>query len=279
MKALAIVSSPRKGGNSELAAKEILSQMPDSWEKEMIRLNDLNFKLCTACYACIPEEKKCKLDDDLDFFLERIKSADKIIIACPVYFLGTHTTLKLVLDRLLSILANHKEFAGKDCVLVSFYGLDKWEGAVNENMIIFARELHLNIADVATLLATIPGESVEGENLSVIHRLAQSLINPPAKPYHKEGELHCTYCHGAAITPYADGNWRCAICGGTGTISHENGNLSLIPDTQNNSHFTFENKMKHLNYLAEKKQYFLDNRTHVKEIQAKYANMNWWVRP
>ena len=83
MKVLGIVSSPRKAGNSELAVKEILSQLPDSWEKEMIRLNELNIKYCTACYACIPADKKCKLDDDLDFFIERVRNADKIVIGAP----------------------------------------------------------------------------------------------------------------------------------------------------------------------------------------------------
>ena len=52
MRVLGIISSPRRGGNSELAAKEILNTLPDSWEKAMININDLDIKTCTACYAC-----------------------------------------------------------------------------------------------------------------------------------------------------------------------------------------------------------------------------------
>ena len=49
MRVLGIISSPRKGGNSELAVKEILKTLPDSWEKAMININDLEIKTCTAC--------------------------------------------------------------------------------------------------------------------------------------------------------------------------------------------------------------------------------------
>ena len=279
MKALAIVSSPRKGGNSELAAKEILSQLPASWEKEMIRLNELNIKLCSACYACIPEDKKCKLDDDLQFLLEHVKSADKIIITCPVYFFGTHTMIKVASDRLLSILNNYNDFANKDCVIASFYGREKWDGAAKENLIIFARQLHLNLVDMASLLATIPGESVEGENLKVMQRLAKSLVKPPAELLLPEGELRCTYCHGSAITPFVDGKWKCTICGETGTLEYKDGKFSIRGNNEKLSHFSVENKVKHGDFLTEKKNYFIENRVHVKELQAKYAEMDWWVKP
>jgi multimeric flavodoxin WrbA len=141
MRVLALVSSARAGGNCELAAKEMMRQLPDSWEKEMIRVNELNLKYCTACYGCIPENKACKLDDDLNFVLDHVRRADKVIIAEPAYFLGGHTAMKVLLDRLLSILMNYKEFEGKECVLVASYGLYKWEGLVKEDMIILARSL------------------------------------------------------------------------------------------------------------------------------------------
>jgi NAD(P)H-dependent FMN reductase len=279
MKVLGIVSSPRKGGNSELAVKEILSQLPDSWEKEMIRLNELNLKYCTACYSCVPADKQCKLDDDLAFLIERVRLADKIAIGCPSYFLGSHTAMKLALDRMLSILSNFREFAGKECVLVAPYGLDKWEGAVKEDMLIFAAEFNLKVVDSAVILATIPGESVQGENLNAVRRLANSLMNPPEKPFAPPGELDCPYCTSGALTLFEDGLWTCRICGGTGRIEYNNGKFSIKPDAENHSHFTPEGKILHADYLMEKKKFFLDNRQSVKEIQAKYAGMNYWVSP
>ena len=52
MRVLGIISSPRRGGNSELAAKEILNTLPDSWEKAMININDLDmYRLLCLCPA------------------------------------------------------------------------------------------------------------------------------------------------------------------------------------------------------------------------------------
>ncbi len=140
--------------------------------------NELNLKYCTDCYSCIPENKVCKLDDDLAFVLDHVRRADKVIIAEPAYFLGGHTAMKVLMDRLLSILMNYREFEGKECVLVASYGLHKWEGLVKEDMIILAREFNLTIVDSAVLLATLPGDSVTGENLKIVTRLAQSLMRP-----------------------------------------------------------------------------------------------------
>ncbi|MDR3238376.1 MAG: flavodoxin family protein [Spirochaetia bacterium] len=283
MKALGIVSSPRQGGNSELAIKEILSQLPSSWEKEMIRLNELNLEYCTACYSCIPEDKQCKLNDDLSFLIEHVKQADKIAIGCPSYFLGGHTALKLALDRLLSILTNFRAFEHKDCVLAASYGIDRydgaWKGAVKEDMIIFARAFNLNIVDSAVILATVPGDSVEGENLNAVRRLAQSLQNPPERPYTEKGELDCPYCTSGAVTLFADGKWICRICGGTGTIEKQNDGFALKIGPENHSLFNDAGKMSHAVYLADKKKLFLANRDKVRAIQSKYADLDWWVKP
>jgi multimeric flavodoxin WrbA len=253
MRVLALVSSPRAGGNSELAAKEIMRQLPDSWEKEMIRVNELNLKYCTACYSCIPENKVCKLDDDLAFVLDHVRRADKVIIAEPAYFLGGHTAMKVLMDRLLSILMNYREFEGKECVLVASYGLHKWEGLVKEDMIILAREFNLTIVDSAVLLATLPGDSVTGENLKIVTRLAQSLMKAPAKIEPENGELNCPYCASRTLNLKTDGSWVCTVCGGVGSLENRNGAFSLKYDPSGDYHFTNQGKIMHAAYLDEKR--------------------------
>ena len=279
MKVLGIVSSPRKGGNSELAVKEILSQLPASWEKEMIQLNDLNLKYCTACYSCIPEEKRCKLDDDLNFFLDKVKSADKLILAAPAYYLGAHTAMKVARDRLLSIVRNHKEFVGKDCVLAGFYGRAKGEGLLKEDMLILARKLNLNVVDAELMLATNPGDSVQGENLTIVQRLAKSLVEPPKTPV-STGTINCPYCASTAFTIKDDGQWQCSICAGGGKLELQNGKFSLKYDPAYRGYnFTTEDMDAHAQYLDEKKKLFMETRHQIKEIQAKYANIDCWVKP
>jgi len=280
MKVLGIVSSPRKAGNSELAVKEILMRLPDSWGKEMIRLDELNIKYCTACYSCVPADKKCKLEDDLNFFLEHVKAADKIVIGAPAYYLGGHTALKLVLDRFLSIVSNYDDFKGKDCVFVAPYGRAGGDGLVKENMIIFARKLDSNLVDCEVMLATNPGDSVQGDNLEALKRLADSLINPPQKPHSPAGEINCPYCASRAITLMEDGRWKCTVCNGYGTIENKNGKYGLLYDPDYKGYnFTREDIAAHAENLVKMKNLFLEMRHKIKEIQAKYAAVDWWVRP
>ena len=280
MKVLGIVSSPRRAGNSELAVKEILMQLPDSWEKEMIRLNELNIKYCTACYACVPADKKCKLDDDLGFFLDRVKSADKIVIGAPTYYLGGHTGLKLVLDRFLSIVSNYDDFKGRDSVFVAPYGRPGGDGLVKEDMVIFARKLDSNLVDSEIMLATNPGDSVQGDNLKALKRLADSLINPPLKPHSPAGEINCPYCTSRAITLMEDGRWRCTVCNGYGTIENKDGKYGLLYDPGYRGYnFTQEDIAAHADYLVKMKKLFLETKDKIKELQAKYAAVDWWVKP
>ena len=98
MKVLAIVTSARKTGNSEILAKEMLAALPDWVEKKLLRLAELNLEPCRACYACLPAGSDCVIADDFAAVLAAIRDADAVILASPVYFLGMHTRLKLLCD-------------------------------------------------------------------------------------------------------------------------------------------------------------------------------------
>ncbi len=280
MKVLGIVSSPRRAGNSELGVKEILRTLPGEWEKRMIRLNELNIKYCTACYSCIPSEKKCKLDDDFDFFLEQVKWADKVVIAGPAYFLGFHTAFKPVLDRFLSVLNNYDEYKNKDCVFFAPYGRPEYDGLVKEDMIIFAKKLGLNLVDSALMVATNPGDSVKGKNLEILHRLASSLLNPPEKPFSEKGELNCPFCGSRAVTLMKNGDWRCTVCNGRGFLEKTGEGYDLKKIKEHRvCNFTEEDLKEHSDYLVKMKNLFLETKDEIKALQAGYSDTDWWVRP
>ena len=127
-KVLGLIASHRKGGNSELAVREMMRRFPDDWEKGMIRLTDLDIAYCRACYACLPKGRGCVIEDDMAFLIEQIREADKIILASATYIQGGHTALKRMRDRTLPLIADFEDFAGKDCVLVGSYGIRHWDG-------------------------------------------------------------------------------------------------------------------------------------------------------
>lgn len=285
MRVVGLVSSPRRGGNSELAVKEILRQLPDDWEKNMIRLNELDIKYCRACYACLPEGKKCVIKDDLDFLVRNIKHADKVIIAAPAYMLGGHTGLKVILDRLISVVGDHRIFGHPDCVIVNSFGMPDWEGMVRENTLLFARKFHLNVIAQEVLLATLPGDSVKGENLEKLGRLAEMLQaeNPQA-----EGNvytttqpelLRCPFCSSTMMQLKPDGWIKCGVCGGEGSLRQGEGGLSIEYNPDFVHRLTPEGLDIHTDYLTEKKQLFLETKDMVKAIQARYNDLHWWRKP
>ena len=58
MKAIAIVGSPRKNGNTEILARHTLKSIEEEGlETELIRLAGLDIKGCNACDACKKEER------------------------------------------------------------------------------------------------------------------------------------------------------------------------------------------------------------------------------
>ena len=114
MKALGISGSPRVDGNCMLITSHALKAMAEEGvETELISLAGLNILGCTACMACEKEER-CILDDDLMPIYEKMKAADGIIIATPVYFGSATALVKGLLERTGFIVRNNGgTFRGK----------------------------------------------------------------------------------------------------------------------------------------------------------------------
>jgi len=114
MKALAIVGSPRKNGNTEILTKHTLRAIEEEGlHTELIRLADLDIKPCTACYDCKKEET-CPINDDLWPIYAKMKDSSAIIFASPVYFGSATPNIKALMDRTGFIaLWNGRVFEGK----------------------------------------------------------------------------------------------------------------------------------------------------------------------
>ena len=114
MKAIGIVGSPRKGGNTEILTKHTLTAIEEEGlDTEIIRLADLDIRPCNACMVCKTEES-CPIDDDLFPIYIKMKAAEAIILASPVYFGSATATIKALMDRAGYIaLNNGRLFGGK----------------------------------------------------------------------------------------------------------------------------------------------------------------------
>ncbi len=280
MRVLGIVASPRRVGNSEIIVKEMLNLLPDTWEKRLLSLNDLAIERCKACYACLPQSKRCILKDDLNFFLDELQAADKIIIAAPVYFLGQHTVLKQINDRLISVLNNSAEyFTEKQCVLVIPYGIADWEGYAREATLLFARFLGLRVTGTLVVRATLPGDVVQAATLSALKQLTQSLVDNTVVDFADPDMIYCPDCGSSLLQLYHKAKWRCVFCGTGGEWSVIDRQFVLSCTPQAHQRFSQAGMAAHGELLTRAKDDFLSSRKQVAAIQKRYKDSDYWITP
>lgn len=111
MKAIGIVGSPRRNGNTEYLVKEALSVLKEEEiETELIRLSGKEIKPCDGCLRC-KKEMRCVLEgDDFEAIYRKMREADGIILGSPVYFGSATPQLISLLDRAGYVSRQTREF-------------------------------------------------------------------------------------------------------------------------------------------------------------------------
>lgn len=117
MYALAINGSPRKGGNTELLLKEVLTPLDAAgWETELVKVGGTAIRGCLACGTCFEtKDHQCatKKDKFNEIFSKMVR-ADAMILGSPTYFAAVSADLKALIERAGYVAyANGHAFAGK----------------------------------------------------------------------------------------------------------------------------------------------------------------------
>ncbi len=98
-KILAIMGSPRKGGNTDLLLQKLTEGAISNGAKVYtIFLADLKIRECDGCHACWKGHNCCKKDDMLGLY-EKIADSDAIVFGTPVYWFGPTALMKAFIDR------------------------------------------------------------------------------------------------------------------------------------------------------------------------------------
>ncbi|MDO8568115.1 MAG: flavodoxin family protein [Dehalococcoidales bacterium] len=112
MKVLGISCSSRKGGNSEVLVSEALAAAKEMGaEVELLSVAGKNIGGCDGCEACT-KTGKCKINDDMQLFYDKMLAADGIIFGTPVYFWDVSAQAKAIIDRTYA-LRKAKQLRGK----------------------------------------------------------------------------------------------------------------------------------------------------------------------
>lgn len=96
---LVISSSLRNGGNSDVMADTFVKvAIKEGHNVEKISLSNKSIGFCKGCLMC-QNNKPCLIKDDANEIVEKIKEAEVIIFATPIYFYEMSGQMKTLLDR------------------------------------------------------------------------------------------------------------------------------------------------------------------------------------
>jgi len=121
---LILAASPRINGNSTiLALRAAEGVKAEGGEADVVAIGNLKIAPCNACDSCRTRpEAGCVIKDDMQPLYQKIKEAQGIIFATPVYWFNVSAQMKLFIDRTYAI---HGQggyaFTGKDVGVILTY--------------------------------------------------------------------------------------------------------------------------------------------------------------
>jgi multimeric flavodoxin WrbA len=109
MKILALLGSPRKGGNTDQLVEQILKAARTKGHKtEKLYLYDYTISLCVDCRNCKKGDYVCCINDEMQQIYPKMEEANVIIFGTPVYWYGPTAKMKMLIDRMRPFVANGK---------------------------------------------------------------------------------------------------------------------------------------------------------------------------
>ena len=121
---LIILGSPRRNGNSAILAEQVSKGAnANGVNIETIYLHGMIIQPCQGCDSCQKNESNlCIIDDDMQTLYPKLKDADSIVIASPIYWFNFSAQTKIFIDRWYAVgIGERNIFTGKEFVLILTY--------------------------------------------------------------------------------------------------------------------------------------------------------------
>lgn len=102
MSLLVLLGSPRREGVSATLAQFFINGfLSAGGNAEICFLEDYRIIPCKACNSCFYSPHICRLKekDDVNLIFKKMKSAQLVLIASPIFFYGVPARLKALIDR------------------------------------------------------------------------------------------------------------------------------------------------------------------------------------
>jgi multimeric flavodoxin WrbA len=115
--------SPRPKGNSSTLADRVAAGAREGGaEVESFHLHSMDIRPCRGCDACL-KTGVCAVKDDMRTLGPKLRAADAIVLASPVYWFTMSAQLKTCMDRWYALWHPDNDFLkGKKIGIVLAYG-------------------------------------------------------------------------------------------------------------------------------------------------------------
>ena len=101
------IGSMRKNGNTARLTQRFAEGASKNNNVEIVSVADYNVNPCIGCNSCFTRDgNMCFQNDDMAQIYEKLRNADIVVIASPVYFYGISAQLKAIVDRLHTPMKN-----------------------------------------------------------------------------------------------------------------------------------------------------------------------------
>jgi len=102
-----LIGSERKNGNTARLAQSFAEGAVEHNNVEIVSVAEYNVNPCIGCNSCFSREgNQCFQNDDMVQIYEKLRNADIVVVASPVYFYGISAQLKAIVDRLHTPMRN-----------------------------------------------------------------------------------------------------------------------------------------------------------------------------
>lgn len=99
-KIVVLAGSVRKGGNTDILVQAFVEGASKKNNVEIISVSDYKVNPCIGCNSCFNrKDNQCFQEDDMKKIYQKLKNADMLVVASPVYFYGVSAQLKAIIDR------------------------------------------------------------------------------------------------------------------------------------------------------------------------------------
>lgn len=107
---LVISTSLRKNSNSEALADAFIAGAEEAGHRvEKVSLQGKTIGFCKGCLAC-QKRGKCVIDDDAVMLTEKMRHADILVFATPIYYYEMSGQMKTLLDRANALFSSEYDF-------------------------------------------------------------------------------------------------------------------------------------------------------------------------